>query len=661
MIALVYATVGVPYIAWLWILGGFSTAVVVGSLVPVSAVAYLLLVRSEAAWVWIYPLGVAPLVTCLAGAEVSGSPALFMVLLMGPAGLSGLHDDRRSLFIGWAFCALGFGLLAHAHDPGPWGFGASVVASVMHLVISLVVYFKAEQHRAALAEARRATREVEALLATANEAVKTRERFLATMTHELRTPLAGIIGMGQLLPPSASPEVKEIMHTVSTSATSLLEIVNDVLMFSKGRSGTLEVRKVPFVPANVLRDAVRAIAPQAHEKRLEVLLDFSASLPDTMVGDELRLRQVVLNLLGNAIKFTNEGSVTVRASVARAPPSLCVEVIDTGVGIPPERQRSVFEAFVQLDDTDARRFGGTGLGLAIASQLVALMEGTLELESTPGEGSTFRLLLPLDAAVSRRPLVSVDGWLAGKPVAVVASPSAGRDFLCSVLEGAGARVVETGLNALDAPACKVAVVDLAEAPWPDVAAAAQRVPLVVLVTAAQRAAHASETSPNLAMVEKPWTEQELRAAMNRVQLLARAREQGPSASAEQVDALVVEDNPVNARVAVGLLSRLGHRAVVAKNGVEALRELAVRRFDVVLMDMQMPEMDGLEATTRIRKDEEGGARRLPIVMVTANSLPEHHEASLKAGADLMLAKPLKADELARVLRSLLVEGARDAG
>ncbi len=567
MMALIYTVVGVPYIAWLWILGGFSAASLLGSLVPVSAVTFLLVVRREEAWVWIYPLGVAPLLTCLAGAEVSGAPALFMALLMGAAGMNCLHDDRRSVIISWACCTVGFGVLSHAQDPNAWGLGAAIIASLMHLTISLMLFFKAEQHRAALATATRATREAQTALGQANEALKTRERFLASMTHELRTPLSGIIGMGLLLPPNVSPEVKDIIDTINASATSLLEIVNDVLMFSKGKSGTLELRTSVFSPVGAIREAVRSISAQAHQKGLELLFDFGADVPASMNGDELRFRQVMINLVGNALKFTQRGSVVVRVSYSPGPGSLCVEVVDTGIGIPSERLASVFEPFVQVDDSHSRRFGGTGLGLAITSQLIGLMGGRLEAESQVGVGSTFRFLVPVGAV---------------------------------------------------------------------------------------------EQVNGLVTVEKPYSAQDLQVAVNRLEQFSMARSTGPVTHAERLDALVVEDNSINARVAVGLLGKLGHRAVVAKNGVEALRELAVRRFDIVLMDMQMPEMDGLEATARIRQDELGTARHLPILMVTANTLPEHEEASLRAGADAMLAKPLSPEKLERMLRLLIGAGAQDA-
>ncbi len=660
MIALVYTVVGVPFIAWLWILGGFSAASLLGSLVPVSAVVFLLVVRREEAWVWIYPLGVAPLLTCVAGAEVSGSPALFIALLMGPAGISGLHDDRRSVLISWACCALGFGVLSHAQDPGAWGIGAAIIASVMHLTISLVVFFKAEQHRAALSAAIRATQEAQTALGLANEAVKTRERFLANMTHELRTPLSGIIGMGELLPPNVSPEVKDIMNTINVSATSLLEIVNDVLMFSKGKSGTLELKPSVFSPLGAIREAVRSISSQAHQKGLELLFDFASDVPDSMRGDELRFRQVMINLVGNALKFTQRGSVVVRVSSLPEPGSVCVEVVDTGIGIPQERLTSVFEAFVQVDDSHSRRFGGTGLGLAITSHLIELMGGTLQVESEEGVGSTFRFLMPVGVVEQRPPLMTIDGWLQGRRTAFRAGHA--REFVKRTLDEAGAETVELrSLSELPGGGFSLAVIDLGpEGRWSELVEAAGHVQVVALLTPEQRAAHAGEQINGLITVEKPYSVQDLQVAVNRLKLFSMARSTGPVTHAEQLDALVVEDNSINARVAVGLLGKLGHRAVVAKNGVEALRELAVRRFDIVLMDMQMPEMDGLEATARIRRDELGTDRHLPILMVTANTLPEHEEASLRAGADAMLAKPLSPEKLARMLRRLLVEGSRDA-
>ena len=672
LIAVVYSVVGVPFIAWLWILGGFSAATVLGSLVPASAVSFLLLVRRKEPWVWIYPLGVAPFLTCLAGAEASHAPALFMVLLMGPAGISGLHDDRRSVAISWVFCAFGFGILAHAQDPGPWGWGAAAIASVMHLTISLVVFFKAEQHRAALGAAIGATEKAEVALAVAQEAVKTRERFLANMTHELRTPLSGIIGLGQLLPAGVSPEVREIMDTINLSAMSLMEIVNDVLIFSKGKSGTLELRRAPFAPASSIREAVRSIGSQAPRKDLELLLDLAPNLPDSMIGDELRFRQVVINLVGNALKFTSKGTVQVKASLQSTPLSLCVEVIDTGIGIHAKRLASVFEAFVQVDNSDARRFGGTGLGLAITSQLVGLMGGTLQVESKPGVGSTFRFSVPLEAGNTRVPLVTLDAWLEGRRVALVPAQEGGRVFLKKVLEGAGGLTVEAERLAAvpqlleqaraEGHPFDLAVVDLsADGQWSDVVSAARATPVLALLSAEQRAALAGTHASGVTIIEKPYSAQDLQAAVNRLQLMSKARAKVSESAAERpLDVLVVEDNHINARVAMGLLARLGHRSVLANNGVEALRELAAAHFDIVLMDMQMPEMDGLEATARIRQDEAGTQRHLPIMMVSANTLPEHEAASLSAGADLLMGKPLNMEKLAGELRMLLPNGRRRA-
>ena len=660
MIALIYIVIGVPFIAWLWILGGFTAASIIGSLVPISVVVFLLLVRREEPWMWIYPLGVAPLLTCLAGAEVSGSPSLFTGLLMAPAGLSGLHDDRRSVMISWVCCALGFTVLSYAQNQGAWGFGAAAITSAMHLVICLLVYFKAEQHRAAIAAATKATREAQTALELANEAVKTRERFLANMTHELRTPLSGIIGMGQLLPASLSPEVRDVMDTINSSAKSLLEIVNDVLMFSKGKSGTIELKKAAFSPLAAIRDAVRSISSQGHQKGLELLFDFEPNVPDSMVGDELRFRQVMINLFGNALKFTQHGSVVVRASYFHGPGTLCVEIVDTGMGIPKERLASVFEAFVQVDDSHSRRFGGTGLGLAITSHLIGLMGGKLEVESEQGVGSTFRFLVPVGASEQRPPLMPLEGWLKDRRTAFMAGSS--RGFLKRMLETAGSQSVEVrSLRELSTGEFSLAVVDVApDVNWSELLEAAGRVQVVALLTPEQRAAHAGEQVDGLIIVEKPYGALELQAAVNRLKRFSLARASGPVVHAAHWDALVVEDNSINARVAVGLLGKLGHRAVVAKNGVEALRELAVGRFDVVLMDMQMPEMDGLEATARIRQDEVGTQRHLPILMVSANTLPEHEEASLRAGADAMLAKPLNLEKLASMLRLLLVEGSRPA-
>ncbi len=636
LVALVYAAVGVPSVACLWILGGFSAAVMVGSVVPVSAVLFLLFVRLPRSWVWIYPLGIAPLLTCLAGAEVSGQPSLFMPLLMGPAGLSGLHDTRRSVVGAWLFCSVGYFVLARAQNDGSWGFGAAAVATVMHLTISLVGYFKAEQHRQAVTAAKDASSEAQSALAVATDAAKTRERFLANMTYELRTPLTGIIGMAQLLPPSAEPEVKEVLDTVSTSASSLLEIVNDLLSFSKGRSGTLELRSAPFAPGAVIRDAVRSLASEAQQKRLELLLDLAPNLPVAMLGDELRFRQVIINLVGNALKFTEEGAVTVRAFLGTTPLSLVGEVADTG------------------------------LGLTITRQLVELMGGTVEVESEIGRGSVFRFQIPLNPADTRVPLVVVERWLEDRRVALVAPRPGARAFLRRTLENVGATLSEPerlGVLAVELQRLRsagrpvdVAVVDFPpDGAWHDLAEAAKWVSVLVLVTPQQRAAVAQAEIPRVTLLDKPYSTQELLEALRVIPLGEGAHERHAveRRPGSGLDVLVAEDNAINARVAQGFLARLGHRSVVVPNGLEALRALALRHFDVVLMDMQMPEMDGLEATRRIRAQEaEANLAHLPVFMVSANSLAEDETAGLAAGADAFLSKPIGLARLEAALAEL---------
>lgn len=626
LVALLLASAGLPSIAWLWILGGISSAALVGTLVSISAVLYLLFVRVRGGWVWVYPLGVCPLLTCLAGAELSDPPSLFT----------------------------------------SWLVGSTAVATVMTLAISLVASFQAEQHRQALTAAREATADAQSALAAANDAAKTRERFLANMTHELRTPLTGIIGMAQLLPPSAEPEVHEVMSTISSSANSLLEIVNDLLSFSKGRSGTLELRAAPFAPADVIHDATRSLVSQAHQKHLELLLDLAPNLPSAMMGDELRFRQVIINLVGNALKFTEEGTVTVRVFLGTTPLSLVGEIIDTGIGIPPERLAHVFEPFVQVDDSPSRRSRGTGLGLTITRQLVELMGGTVEVESELERGSVFRFQIPLNPADTRVPLVVIDRWLDDRRLALVAGRAGARGFLRKMLESAGATILEPerlGVLAVELQRQRsagrpidAAVVDFSpDAAWHDVAEAAKWVPVVALVAPEQRAALTLGELTQVTLIDKPYSAQELHDVFRSLPLGAvgrerRATERRPGSG---LDVLVAEDNAINARVAQGFLARLGHRSTVVQNGVEALRALALRHFDAVLMDLEMPEMDGLEATRRIRAQEaQSSLAHLPVFIVSANALSEDEAAGAAAGADAFLIKPIGLARLEAALAHL---------
>ncbi|MCW5889894.1 MAG: response regulator [bacterium] len=383
--------------------------------------------------------------------------------------------------------------------------------------------------QAALEETKRA-RDV------ALDAARTKAVFLATMSHELRTPMNGILGMTRLaLESEMSDEAREHVATVRSSAEALLTVINDVLDFSKVEAGKLSLETLPFALRPLLDDTLRAFAPICDEKGLTLGCDVAADVPDGLAGDPGRLRQILVNLLGNAVKFTPEGAV--RVSVERAGAdadgvALRFAIADTGIGIPPEQVDRVFAAFTQADDTTTRRFGGTGLGLAITRQLVTLMGGAIGLESTPGRGSTFHFTAHFGRA--------------------------------------------------------------------DVAAATAA-PVV------------------------------------------------PSPAVRPLRVLLAEDNRVNQQVAVRVLEKRGHTVVVADDGRVAVERAGAEPFDLILMDMQMPEMDGLEATAAIRAVEAASRRRVPIVAMTANALVGDRERCLAAGMDDYLAKPIDFSELDRVL------------